>query len=152
LGEQSCFVCDKHRGLVEIPGGCLYEDELVYASHGAMPEGESEAYLGTLFVEPKRHAAGLEDLTDLEAQRLGLVVTRLSRALRAATQAERIYSAVLGHHVPHLHLWLIARYSDTPREFWGVRVLEWPQAPRGDAHAVGELCSKVRDQLHLEDL
>lgn len=147
LAEPRCFVCDKHRGVVQTPGGCLYEDQLVYASHGAMPEGKSDTYLGTLFVEPKRHAAGLEDLTDLEAQRFGLVVTWLSRALRTSTRAERIYSAVLGHHVPHLHMWLIARYLDTPPEFWGMRVLEWPQAPRGNARAVEELCTKVRDQL-----
>lgn len=148
--EQSCFVCDKHRGLVETPGGCLYDDDLVYASHGVMPAGKPATYLGTLFLEPKRHAAGLEDLTDLEAQRFGLLATRLSRALRAATQAERIYSAVLGHHVSHLHMWLVARYPGTPSDYWGMRVLEWEQAPRGNAGAVAALCARVRDRLDLD--
>lgn len=149
MSEQSCFVCDKHRGLVKVPGGCLYADELVYASHGAILEGQRTTYLGTLFLEPRRHAAGLEDLTDGEAERFGLIATRLSRALRLATQAERIYSAVLGHHVPHLHMWLIARYPETPPAFWGMRVLKWPEAPKGDARAVERLCARVREQLDL---
>lgn len=119
----------------------------MYSSHGAIPEGETDTYLGTVFVEPKRHAAGLEDLTDPEAQRFGLVATWLSRALRAATHAERIYSAVLGHHVPHLHMWLIARYPETPPEFWGMRVLQWPGAPRGGASEIEALCARVRADL-----
>ena len=125
----------------------MYEDELVYASHGAIPEGKADTYLGTLFVEPRRHAAGLDDLTDAEAERFGLVTTRLSRALRFATQAERIYSAVLGHHVPHLHMWLIPRYLGTPPKLWGVGVLEWPEAPRGDVAAIENLCAKIRNEL-----
>ena len=122
----------------------------MYASHGAMPEGKTEAYPGVLFLEPKRHAAGIEDLTDLEAQRFGLLATHLSKALRVATQAERIYAAVLGHHVPHLHLWLISRYPDTPSEYWGTSVLQWPQAPKESAEAIEQLCAAIRSQLKFE--
>jgi diadenosine tetraphosphate (Ap4A) HIT family hydrolase len=65
-----------------MPGGAVYEDDLVYAGHAAIPGGQATAYLGALLVEPRRHIPGLADLTDREAQRVGLLVARLSRALR----------------------------------------------------------------------
>jgi histidine triad (HIT) family protein len=72
-----CFVCRKHRdrGLF-MPGGPVAEDELVVVSHIVTPDvlgrDGTTAYLGHLFVEPLRHAPGLADLTEAEAQRVGL--------------------------------------------------------------------------------
>jgi hypothetical protein len=58
-----CFVCRKHqdRGPL-IPGGPVAEDELVLVSHAGTLEmfgrEGATAYLGHLFVEPRRHAPG----------------------------------------------------------------------------------------------
>ena len=119
---------------VLIPGGFVGEDELVVVSHAApWPLGTSDhpAYLGYLFVEPRRHAAGLADLTDDEARAVGWWCMRTSRALRAAGGAEHVYAKVIGDGVPHLHVHLVARYPDTPREYWQDKVTQWPDAPRG---------------------
>jgi diadenosine tetraphosphate (Ap4A) HIT family hydrolase len=40
--------------------------------------------------EPKRHVPGLEGLTDTEAQALGLLTARLSRALVATEGADHV--------------------------------------------------------------
>ncbi len=61
-------MCPKHVGEISIPGGVVYEDDLVYAGHAAIPEGQTTAYLGSLMVEPRRHISVLADLTDDEAQ------------------------------------------------------------------------------------
>jgi len=142
-----CLVCKKHRGEVKVPGGAIYEDDLLYASHALIPEGEQETFLGALLVEPKRHAAALEDLTDEEAQAVGLLLARLSRALKAAVGAEHVYLFRFGHHVDHLHLWLLPRYPGTPREYWGIKVDEWPDAPHGGLAEIEALCEKVRQEL-----
>src|SRR5512136_359424 len=126
-----CFVCRKHRGEVSVPGGAIYEDDLVYAGHAQIREGQTVAYLGYLFVEPQRHTPGLQDLTDMEAQSLGRLVARLGRALVGSAGAEHIYAFVLGDGVPHLHIHVVPRYPGAPREYWGVHVDEWPDAPRG---------------------
>ena len=131
-----------------IPGGAIYEDDLIYVGHAQIPEGQTKAYLGYVMVEPKRHVAGLADLTDAEAQRIGLMVTRLSRALRACMAAEHIYSFVLGHHMAHLHIHLVPRYPGAPRQYWGVHVDEWPEAPRGGPNEIADLCMKLRDHLN----
>ncbi len=144
---MSCFVCDKHAGRIEVPGGALYRDELLYASHGIIPEGRSRTYLGTLFVEPRRHLSGIAELDDREARELGLLTTRLARALKHSEGAEHVYVFVLGHHVDHLHVWLVPRYPGTPPEYLPFRLSEWPDAPKGDAAAIAALCERVRAQL-----
>ena len=98
-------------------------------------------------VEPRRHTPGLAELTDEEAQALGLLVARLSRALKESEGAEHVYAFVLGDRVPHLHVHLVPRYPGAPPEYWGVRVDEWPGAPRGDADAVHALCLRLRRYL-----
>jgi len=113
-------------------------------------EGQATAYLGYLMAEPKRHAPGLADLADAEAQALGLLVTRLSRALVASEGAEHVYAFVLGDGVPHVHVHAVPRYPDAPREYWGVHVDEWPAAPRGGPGEIVALCARIRAYLSGE--
>ncbi len=140
---EDFFICRKHRGEVAIPGGMLYRDELVCGCHIGGPEqiAEHTAYLGYLMVESRRHTPGLADLTDEEAQASGLLVTRLSRALKACTNAEHVYAFVLGDHVPHLHIHLL------PRDYWGTHTHEWPDAPRGGMTEIEALCTQLRPYL-----
>ncbi len=145
-----CFICRKHRGEVSIPGGPIYEDELVYAGHAQIREGQSTAYLGYLMVEPRRHAEGLPELTDAEAQALGLLVARLSRALKIGEQAEHVYAFVLGDLVKHVHAHVVPRYAGAPREYWGVRVDEWPDAPRGGPAEMAALCARLRGLMSVD--
>jgi diadenosine tetraphosphate (Ap4A) HIT family hydrolase len=110
-------------------------------------EGKRRAYLGTLFVEPLRHVSGVAELSDAEAERIGLVSTRLARALKQSEKAEHVYVFVLGHHVDHLHVWLVPRYPGTPPEYWAMRVAEWPDAPLGGPDEIAALCERIRAQL-----
>jgi histidine triad (HIT) family protein len=145
----SCFVCDKHRALDDLPGGALLADGPVVVAHLPLttPAGTAEtAYLGHLIVEPRRHLAGLGDLDPDEAAAFGRASARASAALRAHG-AEHVYAAVIGHRVEHLHLHLLPRYPGTPREFWWTRVDEWPDAPRGGAPAIAALSERLRSLL-----
>lgn len=150
--DPDCFVCRKHRGDTGTPGSPIYEDGLLYAGHAEFREGEQTAYLGYLMVEPRRHAVGLAGLNDEEAKALGLLVARLSRALQQSEGAEHVYAFVLGHSEPHLHVHLVPRYPGAPREYWGTRVDEWPDAPRGDAAAVAMLCGRLRRHLQYRSV
>ena len=146
--SNACFVCRKHRGEIIVPGGAIYEDALLYAVHIAgANDADQTAYVGWLIVEPKRHAPGLGDLTAEEAAALGVLVSRLARALCAVAGAEHVYSFVLGDHVPHLHVHLAPRYPGTPRAYWGTRVDEWPQAPRGGPAEMAAVCAQLRHAL-----
>jgi len=47
-----CYICRKHQGEIAIPGGAIYEDDLLYAGHIKMNE-EQPTYLGYLMIETK---------------------------------------------------------------------------------------------------
>jgi histidine triad (HIT) family protein len=147
-----CLVCRKHRGRTALmPGGAVAEDELTVVSHlpvpGALGQEGTTSYLGHLFVEPRRHAPGLGDLTEDEAASIGLWCSRASRALREAAGAEHVYAAVIGDGVPHLHVHLLPRFPGTPREYWWTRVDKWPQARRGDTAEIAEFAAGLRGYL-----
>ena len=149
LERVSRVGCDVRRevaGEIELPGGALWDDELVLGFH-VPPLLEPRPLLGHLMVVPRRHADTWADLTDDEASRIGLAAARLARPLRAATSAERIYTAVLGHHSPHFHLHLFPRYPGTPEEYRFLDVDEWPGAPRGGAPEIAAFVVSLRDAI-----
>lgn len=150
MSEPDCFACEKHAKGSAVPGGVVYEDALTYVGH-VLPPGLDNVYLGYLIVEPKRHVAGLGDLTTEEAGALGRVVNDASRALKESEGADHVYGFVLGDAVPHLHVHLVPRYPGTPKEYRGVRIDEWPDAPRGGQREIGVVCDRIRRTLDRSD-
>lgn len=145
-----CIICRKHQGEFLVPAGAIYEDALVYVGHTQIRDGKTNVYLGYLMAETKRHAPGLADLTDAEAQALGLLVARLSRALMESEGAEHVYAFVMGDGVPHVRVHVVPRYPGAPREYRGVHVDEWPSAPHGGVDEMVALCARLRARLENE--
>ncbi|MBN1267786.1 MAG: HIT family protein [Anaerolineales bacterium] len=144
---SNCLVCRKHRGEFAVPGGVIYEDDLVFISHAQLFGDETEHYLGHIFVETKRHIPELADMTEEEAQAVGLYTSRIARALIATEGVEHVYSFFIADGVPHVHLHIIGRYPGAPREYWGPKVDEWPDAPKGGEEAMASVASRVRVYL-----
>ncbi len=144
---QDCFICRKHRGLEAIPGGPIYEDDLVFSGHSWSSEDQTSPYLGGFIVEPKRHVRGWAELNDLEAETVGRVIRDVAKALMGEVGVEHVYVFVLGHHVPHLHIWVVPRYAETPREYWGFSIFDWPGRPSGGTEQVEELCERIRARM-----
>ena len=139
-----CLVCRKHRGEVIVPGGVIYENDLIYISHAQLWGEEKDHYLGHVFVESKRHVAELADLTEIEAQVIGLYTSRVAKALLHTEGMEHIYAFVIGDGVPHVHVHVIGRYPGAPREYWGPKVDEWPEAPRGKESEIEQVAARLR--------
>jgi histidine triad (HIT) family protein len=139
-----CLVCRKHRGEVTLLGGVIYEDDLVYISHAQLWGDEKDHYLGHVFVEPKRHVPELANLTDEEAQAIGLYTSRVAQALMQTEGAEHVYAFVIGDGVPHVHVHVIGRYPGAPREYWGPKVDEWPEAPRGHKTEIEQVATRIQ--------
>jgi diadenosine tetraphosphate (Ap4A) HIT family hydrolase len=147
MPPNDCIICRKHLNEINPPGGIIHESRYCVVTHSLIPDGEEETYLGIFFIETKRHVPAFEDLSDEEAQDVGLLISRTSRALKTVTQAEHIYMFRFGHHVDHFHVWVVPRYPGTPREYWGLKVDEWEEAPRGGIDHIEELCAKVQIEL-----
>lgn len=144
---DTCLFCNTYKDQPEEVGGIIYEDPFVYAHH--YYGGEGTDYLGHLMLKAKRHAPGFADLTEEEAQAVGLAITRLSSALKICTGAEKVYVEMYAEVVPHLHVHLTARYPDTPREYWRWNISGWPQAPSGSPDEINTLCDRLRASLPL---
>lgn len=144
LPDHDCLVCRKHRGETPLFGGFLYQDETVLISHAQPYGNEHDHYLGHLFIETRRHVADLADLTDEEATSLGLWTTKLARALCSIAGFAHVYAFTIVDGVPHMHVHVIGRYAGAPREYWGPRVDEWPQAPRGGEVEIMRLANQLR--------
>jgi hypothetical protein len=74
-------------------------------------------------------------------------MARLSLALKACTGAEKVYVECYGEVTPHLHLFLTARYPNTPDEYLRWNVEQWPGAPRGGVEEIAALCQRLRAAL-----
>jgi len=142
--NDTCFVCRKQCGEVNVPGGIIFENELMAISHAQLLKEEKEHYLGHLFVETKRHVAELGDLTPEEACELGLWISRAANALTGVLNVEHVYAFAIIDGCPHVHIHVIGRYPGAPREYWGSKVDEWPDAPKGDEAAIAEIAWRIR--------
>ncbi|GIN70850.1 HIT family protein [Bacillus sp. J14TS2] len=147
---KECFICNKHDGNIETSGVMIYENEYVYVGH--IDRNENSNYLGHIMIDLKRHAPTLGDMNMEEAKAFGMIIARVSKALLESENAEHIYSYVMGDAVPHLHMHLVARYPNTPKEYWGPNaVYDWEDAPMGDNNDVIELCSRIKRYLERNE-
>lgn len=144
ITPEECLVCRKHRGQAPLFGGAIYSDKLIFISHAQLWGEETEHYLGHFFIEPKRHVPLLSDLNREEAEAIGYYTSLIAKALIQTEGAEHVYSFVLGDHVPHVHVHILGRYPGAPREYWGPRVDEWPDAPRGIEPEINQVCDRIR--------
>ncbi len=59
---------------------------------------------GLSYLEPRRHIGFLSDLNGKEAQEFGVVLSRVSRAIKAVTNAPIVYYYIFGDTIAHLHV------------------------------------------------
>ncbi len=143
-----CLVCRKHRGEIAVPGGVIFEDDLIFISHAQLRGEEKDHYLGHVFVETKRHVPELADLSEREAQAVGLYISRVAKALLQTEGMEHVYSFFIGDGMPHVHVHVIGRRPGAPREYWGPKVDDWPGAPRGGEAEIAQVAARLRAYLH----
>jgi diadenosine tetraphosphate (Ap4A) HIT family hydrolase len=145
----TCLFCDGAHLRAQARARVVYEDDRFYVAHPL--DGDEPIYLGSLMTVTKRHVPSFAELTDDEAQALGLLLSRVSRALKAATSAGHAYAYFFGEGFHHLHIFTVARYDEMPATYVRLDVERWPEAPRGDAAAVEALCAVLRADLRQDD-
>lgn len=140
-----CMFCNEAHLKAQSPARVVYEDARFYVVHPL--NADDSTYLGSLMTVMKRHTPSFAELTAAEAQALGLLLARVTRALKAATGAEHAYAYFFGEGFRHLHVFTVARYDAMPAEYVRLDVDRWPAAPRGDAAAVEALCTGLHANL-----
>lgn len=109
---------------------------------------ENEAtLLGLVLIVTKRHVNDLSELTDSEAQRLGVLINRISKALKTSVGAAWTYCYCFMEGVRHVHVFVTARYPSLPKEYVRLNIGNWPEAPVGELKEVSELAFRLRSTL-----
>jgi|1186.fasta_scaffold273533_2 histidine triad (HIT) family protein len=140
-----CLVCRQVGG--GATGGLLIDAPLIAAFHVEPSAERPPPLLGHVLIAPRRHVPGLEDLDAREAAAIGVAMSRIAGAVRATVDAVRVYSAVVGHHVPHLHVHVYPRYAAVPEDVPWHAADEWEGAPRGGGDEIGRMADRLRAAL-----
>lgn len=118
--------------------------DVVHSYNTALP--------GWLVLVARRHIAAIDELTDEEALELGLLLRRVSLALKAATGCVKTYVmqfAEMAEH-SHVHFHVVARMAGQPENRRGAQIfgyLNVPEAERVSAEKMNEIALKVRKFL-----
>ena len=103
---DGCAICARQDGDVEL----LREE--VWSGDGWRLSMSIEGYTtGFAYLEPLRHIPHVEDLDGDEARTFGPTLARACAALKAATDAERVWIYVFGGGIPHLHVHLAPHHD-----------------------------------------
>jgi diadenosine tetraphosphate (Ap4A) HIT family hydrolase len=147
VADEDCPICAKHRGEGYLVGGPLiWQDEHVLVFHRP-PSQSGQVFLGHLFIETRRHAPHIDELTDAEASTVGWAAARAAKALRHNLNPEAVFSAIVGLGVSHFHQHVFARHQGTPRELNWMASNQWADAPQGDAAELAHLADLLRQHF-----
>jgi diadenosine tetraphosphate (Ap4A) HIT family hydrolase len=105
-------------------GPLISADEQIVITHRA------RGSLGYAFIEPRRHVDHLAELTEDEARAIGVLRSRLARALAAELAVQHVHAMVAGLGVPHFHEHVFVRHRGTPADVGWAE--PWSEAPVGD--------------------
>jgi diadenosine tetraphosphate (Ap4A) HIT family hydrolase len=143
-----CFSCEQTAAGMHAPlRERIYDDGLWRVAHAF-----NSALAGWLVLLPRRHVTALADLTPAEAAALGPLLHRLSAALTSVTGCAKTYVLLLAEAqgFAHLHLHVIPRMADLPRERTGVRIfhyLDQPEAAWVSADEMDRIGAAVAEHL-----
>ena len=104
---------------------------------------------GWLVLVARRHVAAIDELSDEEAAELGLLLRRVSAALRQVTGCLKTYVVQFAEQAehPHVHFHVIPRMADQPAERRGPAVFGYlgvPEAERVSDGVMNDIAGQVR--------
>lgn len=93
--------------------------DVVHAYNTSLP--------GWLVLVSRRHIEALDELTEIEARELGVLIRRVSQGLKFTTGCRKTYVvqfAEAAEH-PHVHFHIIPRMDDLPPEYRGPKIFDY---------------------------
>ena len=112
----------------EIPSFKIYEDEYVYVFLDIFPQ-----QTGHTLIVPKIEVDHFSDVPEPYYSAIFQVAKKISKALKAATNCNRVCTIFMGYEVPHCHYQLVPTNSPADMNF-----SEKPQADMGELKKMQE--------------
>jgi diadenosine tetraphosphate (Ap4A) HIT family hydrolase len=126
---------------------CIYRTQfwdVVHSYNSAVP--------GWLVLVLRRHAEAIDELTDDEAIELGLLIRRVSLALRETTGCFKTYVVQFAEAAEHLHVHfhIIPRMADQPDDRRSVNVFRYlgvPETERVSEDTMNDIAVNIQNIL-----
>jgi diadenosine tetraphosphate (Ap4A) HIT family hydrolase len=118
--------------------------DLVHSYDTALP--------GWLVLVARRHIVAIHEMTEEEAEELGILIRWVSIALKEVTGCLKTYViqfAEAAEH-PHVHFHVIPRMADQPRERRSIRIFEYlgvPEEERVSEETMNVLAARIQGFL-----
>lgn len=138
---KTCSICEKHKILKDF---VIFETEDLVVAHGPTSAEQPEVYAGYFFIEPKNHITHLHQLSDRQAELIGLWSKRLSQVHKDFFDVDQTYYFKFADITPHLHVHVYPRHKNTPSDILGESVRFWSEAPKFNREEVLKFCEAVR--------
>lgn len=127
-------------------------DSIVRTENWDVVHAYDTSHEGWLVLVLRRHVHAMADMTDGEAAELGPLVRDVSRALARVLGVPRTYVVQLAEHPlhPHVHVHVIARPENLPKELRGPAVfgkLGVPKFSRVTEERMDEIALAMRAEL-----
>src|SRR3954447_15658514 len=117
-----CYSCNAERG-----GSLPPREDVMHTDHWRVAHAFNSTLAGWLVLVPRRHLTAFGELSADEADELGGLITRVSRALEQVTGCVKTYLMQFSEAegFSHLHVHLVPRGREHPVEARGPRVFTY---------------------------
>ncbi len=127
-------------------------DSIYRTAHWDVAHAYNTSMVGWLVLVARRHIEALDELTESEAQELGNLIRRVSRALKAAIGCRKTYVVQFAEAVehPHVHFHIVPRMDNLPPEYRGPKIFGYLGVPDSEAvreEKMNEIAETVRHFL-----
>lgn len=107
---------------------------------------------GWLVLVARRHIATVAELSEAEASEMGILIRKISLALKQVTDCQKTYVMQFADHPqhPHVHIHIAPRMKDQPDARGGPRIMEYTgvaESERVDEATMNEIGQHVRQRL-----
>ena len=145
-----CLTCDLVRR--RDAGDAPLWDNIHRTAHWDVVHSYNTSLPGWLVLVARRHVAAIDELTDEEAAELGVLLRRVSAALRVATGCVKTYVVQFAEQAehPHVHFHVIPRMAAQPDDRRGPRVFAYlgvPDEERVSEERMNAIAVEVRRLL-----
>lgn len=146
-----CFACSQTARMSSLPP----REAVIVESGWRIAHAFDSSLPGWLVVLPLRHVTSMDELTTEEAEALGSLLRRASRALSAVVGSTKAYVMFFAEAdgFAHLHVHVVPRMDWFTHDQLGPRVFTFlgaPESERVTADAMDDLALRLRAALATE--
>lgn len=143
---KECQLCRmiENRKLPDVP----IWDSIFTAEYFDVTHAFNTALPGWTVIVLKRHVPAIDQLTDEESIELGMLIHKVSKALKHAVGCVKTYVMQFAEKETHVHFHIVPRMADLEEENKGPNVFNYMDVEPGDSVPEGvrnEIAKKMRE-------